>query len=41
MALLISNDDGINAEGIQVLADVLSKALDIKVVAPDRDHRRS
>lgn len=38
MALLISNDDGVNAEGIQVLAEVLSKTFDIHVVAPDRDH---
>jgi 5'-nucleotidase len=38
MALLISNDDGVNAEGIQVLAEVLSKAFDVRVVAPDRDH---
>ncbi|MFT6122042.1 MAG: 5'-nucleotidase [Oleiphilaceae bacterium] len=38
MALLISNDDGINAEGIQVLAEVLSTAFSVRVVAPDRDH---
>lgn len=38
MSLLISNDDGVNAEGIRVLAEVLSADFDIKVVAPDRDH---
>lgn len=38
MALLISNDDGVNAEGIQVLAEVLANAYDIQVIAPDRDH---
>jgi 5'-nucleotidase len=36
--LLISNDDGVNAEGIQVLAEVLSSEYQTKVVAPDRDH---
>jgi 5'-nucleotidase len=38
MKLLISNDDGINAEGIQCLAEVLEEIADIAVVAPDRDH---
>ncbi|KZY37005.1 MULTISPECIES: 5'/3'-nucleotidase SurE [unclassified Oleiphilus] len=38
MSLLISNDDGINAEGIQVLSEVLSSKFEVKVVAPDRDH---
>ncbi len=38
MSLLISNDDGVNAEGIQVLAAVLAEHFDIQVVAPDRDH---
>jgi len=38
MTLLISNDDGINAEGILVLAETLSALTEIKVVAPDRDH---
>lgn len=36
--LLISNDDGVNAEGIRVLADKLSAVFPLKVVAPDRDH---
>lgn len=38
MKILVSNDDGVNAEGIQVLAEVLSPEHDIQVVAPDRDH---
>ena len=38
MSILVSNDDGINAEGIQVLAKQLATEFDIKVVAPDRDH---
>lgn len=35
--ILISNDDGIFAPGIQVLADALSDIADITVIAPDRD----
>lgn len=38
MKLLLSNDDGVNAEGLHVLADELSKIAEIRVVAPDRDH---
>ncbi len=38
MTLLISNDDGVNAPGIQVLAKHLSAEFELKVVAPDRDH---
>lgn len=38
MTVLISNDDGIHAEGILVLADTLQRYTPIKVVAPDRDH---
>ncbi len=37
MHILISNDDGIFAEGINTLADVLSEIADITVVAPDRN----
>ncbi|MFD2178670.1 5'/3'-nucleotidase SurE [Veronia pacifica] len=37
MRILISNDDGIFAEGINVLADVLSDIADVVVVAPDRN----
>jgi len=38
MSLLISNDDGVHAEGIRVLANTLSTKYQLKVVAPDRDH---
>lgn len=38
MKLLVSNDDGVNAEGIIVLAEQLSQFADVRVVAPDRDH---
>jgi len=38
MKLLVSNDDGVNAEGIIVLAETLSQFADVRVVAPDRDH---
>lgn len=38
MNLLLSNDDGVNAEGLLTLADVLAEAATIYVVAPDRDH---
>lgn len=38
MRLLVSNDDGINAEGILVLADALKEIAECEVVAPDRDH---
>ncbi|PKF51680.1 5'/3'-nucleotidase SurE [Enterovibrio nigricans] len=37
MHILISNDDGVFAEGINVLADVLSEIATITVVAPDRN----
>ncbi|MCQ2735653.1 MAG: 5'/3'-nucleotidase SurE [bacterium] len=35
MKILITNDDGIGAEGIRVLADELSKIGEVTVVAPD------
>lgn len=38
LKLLISNDDGVNAEGLLCLADALSEVAEIQVVAPDRDH---
>lgn len=38
MKLLISNDDGVNAEGIITLAEVLGRSFDVHVFAPDRDH---
>lgn len=37
MNILISNDDGIAANGIRVLTEELSKKHDIYVVAPDRE----
>lgn len=38
MKILVSNDDGVNAEGIHTLAEVLSEIAEVQVVAPDRDH---
>ena len=38
MAILISNDDGVHAEGLAVLASIIGRHYDINVVAPDRDH---
>ena len=37
MNILISNDDGIHARGLRVLADVLSSLGEVWVVAPDRE----
>lgn len=37
MRILVSNDDGFHAEGIQVLAAELRKIADVIVVAPDRN----
>ncbi len=37
MKILISNDDGIFAEGINVLAEVLADIAEVIVVAPDRN----
>ncbi|MDR3504589.1 MAG: 5'/3'-nucleotidase SurE [Legionella sp.] len=37
MKVLISNDDGVHAEGITILAKELSTFVDIDVVAPDRN----
>ncbi|MCC6446094.1 MAG: 5'/3'-nucleotidase SurE [Armatimonadetes bacterium] len=36
MSILVTNDDGIQAEGIQVLARALASLDDVVVVAPDR-----
>lgn len=38
MTILLSNDDGVNAEGLSVLARVMAEHYDIRVAAPDRDH---
>lgn len=37
MRVLVSNDDGVDARGIRVLAERLSAVGDVTVVAPDRD----
>ncbi len=37
MKILITNDDGINAEGLKILAEVLSAKYDVYVVAPDQE----
>jgi 5'-nucleotidase len=36
--ILVSNDDGYLARGINVLADALSEIAEIVVIAPDRNH---
>jgi 5'-nucleotidase len=36
--ILVSNDDGYLAKGINALADALSKIAEVTVVAPDRNH---
>lgn len=37
MKILVSNDDGIHARGLDVLADVCRTVGDVRVVAPDRE----
>lgn len=37
MLILVSNDDGIYADGIQILAETLKKIARVVVVAPDRE----
>lgn len=37
MRLLLSNDDGIEAEGLRVLASTLARAHEVWVVAPDQE----
>jgi 5'-nucleotidase len=37
MRILISNDDGINSEGLRTLAEVLRALGEVFIVAPDRD----
>ncbi|MBS0570883.1 MAG: 5'/3'-nucleotidase SurE, partial [Proteobacteria bacterium] len=37
MRVLVSNDDGVDAPGIQILAQRLSIVGEVTVVAPDRD----
>lgn len=38
MKILVSNDDGYLARGINTLADALAEIADVIVVAPDRNH---
>lgn len=37
MNILLSNDDGVHAPGLKILAEALSQFGDVVVVAPDRD----
>ncbi len=37
MQILITNDDGVEAEGLKALADSLSEIGDVAIVAPDRE----
>jgi len=37
MRILLSNDDGLLAPGIQTLASALREFADVKLVAPDRN----
>lgn len=37
LKILISNDDGVHAQGIRVLAKALSEIADVTIVAPDRN----
>ena len=41
MNILVSNDDGINAEGIRRLAETLSGLGDVYVFAPDSERSAS
>lgn len=41
MNILVSNDDGIHARGLRVLADALSSMGEVWVVAPDRERSAS
>lgn len=38
MKILVSNDDGVHAEGILALSEALSAIAEVVVVAPDRNH---
>ncbi len=39
MRILLSNDDGVMAPGIQTLAAALREFADVKLVAPDRNRK--
>lgn len=38
MKLLLSNDDGVHAPGLQILYEALKDLGEVRVAAPDRDH---
>src|SRR3990167_11410550 len=37
MKILVSNDDGVHAPGLNILVEMLNKIADVTVVAPDRN----
>jgi 5'-nucleotidase len=37
MKILITNDDGINAEGLQILSKTIASSHDVFIIAPDRE----
>ena len=37
MKLLLTNDDGVRADGLSILASTLSEIAEVYVVAPDRE----
>jgi len=37
MRILVTNDDGFEAEGLVILAEVLSREHDVRILAPDRE----
>jgi 5'-nucleotidase len=37
MRILLSNDDGVNAEGLITLSEMLKNIADLDIIAPDRD----
>ncbi len=41
MIILLTNDDGIHAQGIQILADIMLQAKDTKIYIVAPDHERS
>ena len=38
MKILVSNDDGVHADGIRILSEALRQIAEVVVVAPDRNH---
>ena len=41
MKLLISNDDGVHARGLESLVEHLKEIAELDVIAPDRNHSGS